>query len=238
MLCGHIPPAVPELVYDVQARRSETGSQHPLAVIRRDRPRAALFRHVHQPLAQRVRLGRTECVNVGHFQRTGAPARGAVLTTSCVEMTGNLRGMADHSTQSIVINAGPEAIMDVIADFADYPQWAMAVKKAEVIIPGMDDRAERVRFSLDAGLIKDEYVLDYVWSADGLTVVWELVEGQLQRAQHGSYVLEPAGTATKATYSLTVDLAIPLIKMIKRKAEKVIMDTALKELKRRVELLA
>jgi hypothetical protein len=153
-------------------------------------------------------------------------------------MTGNLRGMADHSAQSILINAGPKAIMDVIADFADYPQWAMTVKKAEVIIPGMDDRAERVRFSLDAGLIKDEYVLDYVWSADGLTVAWKLVEGQLQKAQNGSYVLEPAGTATKATYSLTVDLAIPLIKMIKRKAEKVIMDTALKELKRRVELLA
>jgi hypothetical protein len=146
--------------------------------------------------------------------------------------------MADHSTQSIVINAGHKAIMDVIADFSGYPQWAMAVKKAEVLIPGMDNRAERVRFSLDAGLIKDEYVLDYVWSADGQTVAWELVEGQLQKAQHGSYVLEPAGTATKVTYSLTVDLAIPMITMIKRKAERVIMDTALKELKRRIEFLA
>jgi Icc-related predicted phosphoesterase len=73
MLCTHVPPAVPELLYDVQARRFETGSEHLLAVIRRDRPRTALFGHVHQPLAQRVRLGRTECVNVGHFQRTGAP---------------------------------------------------------------------------------------------------------------------------------------------------------------------
>ncbi len=73
MLCSHIPPAVPELLYDVQARRSEIGSEHLLAVIRRDRPRCALFGHVHQPLARRVRVGRTECVNVGHFQRTGVP---------------------------------------------------------------------------------------------------------------------------------------------------------------------
>lgn len=73
MLCTHIPPAVPELLYDVQARRFEIGSEHLLAVIRRDRPRAALFGHVHQPLARRVRVGRTECVNVGHFQRTGVP---------------------------------------------------------------------------------------------------------------------------------------------------------------------
>jgi hypothetical protein len=64
------------------------------------------------------------------FPANRRPARGAVLITLCVEMTGNLRRMADHSTQSVVINTGPETIMDVIADFAGYPQWAMAVKKA------------------------------------------------------------------------------------------------------------
>ena len=145
--------------------------------------------------------------------------------------------MADQSTQSIVINAEPKAIMDVIADFAAYPEWALAVKKAEVITPGSEeDRAERVRFVLDAGVVKDEYELEYVWSADGLTVSWELVKGQMQKAQHGSYVLEHEEEgSTKVTYSLTVDLAIPMIGLIKRKAEKVILDTALKGLKRRVE---
>ena len=126
--------------------------------------------------------------------------------------------------------------MDVIADFPAYPQWALALKKAEVLVPGPGDRAKRVRFVLDGGLIKDEYVLDYIWSADGLTVSWDLVEGQIQKAQHGSYVLEPAEAATKVTFSLTVELAIPMPGMIKRTAERVILDTALKELKRRVEL--
>jgi Icc-related predicted phosphoesterase len=73
MLCSHIPPAVPELLYDVRARRPEIGSEELLTLIQRDRPRTALFGHVHQPLARRVRVGRTECVNVGHFQRTGVP---------------------------------------------------------------------------------------------------------------------------------------------------------------------
>lgn len=157
------------------------------------------------------------------------------MTIAGDDLPGSLRGMPDQATQSIVINADPQAIMDVIGDFSAYPQWALAVKKAEVVVPGADDRAERVRFSLDAGLVKDEYMLDYVWSLDGLTVAWELVEGQLQKAQHGSYVLEPVGAATNVTYSLTVELAIPMIGMIKQKAEKVIMNTALKELKRRVE---
>lgn len=143
--------------------------------------------------------------------------------------------MADQSTQSIVINAAPEAIMDVIADFAAYPEWALAVKKTEVLQPGGNGRAERVRFLLDAGVVKDEYELAYLWSPDGLAVSWELVKGQMQKAQRGSYVLQPAGAATKVTYSLTVELAIPMLGLFKRKAERVIMDTALKELKRRVE---
>jgi Polyketide cyclase / dehydrase and lipid transport len=150
--------------------------------------------------------------------------------------------MTDQSTQSIVINAAPNAIMDVIADFARYPQWAVGVKKVEVIIPGVGDRAKRVRFSQEAGIFTDEYTVDYVWSGDGLTVTWELIEGQMQKVQHGSYVLESvadtvAVPVTKVTYSLAVDLAIPMIGMIKRRAERVFMDTALKQLKRRVELL-
>jgi Icc-related predicted phosphoesterase len=73
LLCSHVPPAVPELAYDVVARRPEASAPALLDVVHRDRPRAALFGHVHQPLAARVRVGRTECVNVGHFRATGVP---------------------------------------------------------------------------------------------------------------------------------------------------------------------
>jgi Icc-related predicted phosphoesterase len=73
VLCTHIPPAVPELLYDVKARRMETGSTALLDVIRRTQPRYALFGHVHNPLVRRVRVGRTECVNVGHFRATRLP---------------------------------------------------------------------------------------------------------------------------------------------------------------------
>ncbi|WP_327413545.1 metallophosphoesterase family protein [Streptomyces sp. NBC_01233] len=73
VLCSHIPPEVPELCYDTVARRFERGSDALLAAIRRTRPRYALFGHVHQPLARRMRIGATECVNVGHFAATGRP---------------------------------------------------------------------------------------------------------------------------------------------------------------------
>ena len=73
VICTHIPPAVPELLYDTVARRMETGSTALLDMIRRTQPRYAFFGHVHNPLARRVRIGRTECVNVGHFRATRAP---------------------------------------------------------------------------------------------------------------------------------------------------------------------
>ena len=73
VLCTHIPPAVPELLYDTVARRLERGSGALLNVIKRTQPRYALFGHVHQPLVRRTRIGITECLNVGHFRATGAP---------------------------------------------------------------------------------------------------------------------------------------------------------------------
>jgi len=73
VLCTHIPPAVPELLYDTVARRLEKGSAALLHAIRATRPRFAIFGHVHQPLARRTRIGVTECLNVGHFRATGMP---------------------------------------------------------------------------------------------------------------------------------------------------------------------
>jgi Icc-related predicted phosphoesterase len=73
VLCTHIPPAVPELLYDTVARRMEKGSVALIEAIKATRPRYALFGHVHQPLARRTRIGATECLNVGHFRATGVP---------------------------------------------------------------------------------------------------------------------------------------------------------------------
>jgi Icc-related predicted phosphoesterase len=73
VLCTHIPPAVPELLYDTAARRLEKGSVALLETIKATRPRYSVFGHVHQPLARRTRIGVTECLNVGHFRATGEP---------------------------------------------------------------------------------------------------------------------------------------------------------------------
>jgi uncharacterized membrane protein len=147
--------------------------------------------------------------------------------------------MADSSTQSIVVDAPSARVAAVICDFERYPEWAGAVKRAEVLEEYDDGYASQVRFTLDAGVLTDEYTLAYEYAEDISRIEWHLVApSRMQRAQSGSYDVADNGDGTSTvTYTLEVELSIGMLGMFKRKAEKVIMDTALKELKRRVESL-
>jgi Polyketide cyclase / dehydrase and lipid transport len=145
--------------------------------------------------------------------------------------------MTDRTSSGIAVAAPRGAVMSVIADFAAYPQWAGGVRSAEVIEPGADGRARVVRFVLDAGLIKDSYMLAYEWDAD-TAVRWELSQGGSMISQlSGAYLLAGDGPDTKVTYELAVGLKVPMIGMLKRRAEKTIIDTALKGLKSRSEAM-
>ena len=144
--------------------------------------------------------------------------------------------MAEQTTSSIVIEAPPSAVMAVIADFSAYPEWAQGMKQVEVVQEGAGGRAAQVHFELEASPIRDSYVLEYDWRGDE-QVTWDLVEGKMLKAMEGAYFLRPSGEGTEVTYRLAVDIAIPMIGMLKRRAEKVIIDSALKGLKRRVESL-
>ena len=143
--------------------------------------------------------------------------------------------MAEQTSSSIVVDAPPADVMAVIADFDAYPTWAKGVQTAEVTVEGADGRAEQVFFSLDVSPIKDEYTLAYDWDGDR-EVTWTLVDGKMLKSLDGSYTLADRGDgSTEVTYRLALDVSIPLIGMLKRKGEKILIDAALKGLKKRVE---
>jgi Icc-related predicted phosphoesterase len=73
VVCTHQPPRIPWLVYDVLGKRFEPGSTGLITYIQRHQPERSYFGHVHQPLASRGVIGRTELINVGHFRGTGRP---------------------------------------------------------------------------------------------------------------------------------------------------------------------
>jgi len=147
--------------------------------------------------------------------------------------------MADTSTQSIRVSAPMSRVAAVICDFPRYPEWAGAMKQVEVLQEYEDGYAARVRFVLDAGVMADDYTLEYGYAEDLSRIEWELVApSKTQKWQRGSYDLVDEGDGTTTvTYTLEVELSIGMLGMFRRKAEKMIMDTALRELKRRVESL-
>lgn len=144
--------------------------------------------------------------------------------------------MADQATQTMVIAASAERILDVLLDFEAYPTWARDLKG--VTVESVDDaaRGHEVTFRAAAMGRSTSYTLRYEYEADKIS--WELVRGDIMRRLDGSYLLEPVEGATDhtlVTYHLAVDLVVPLPGFVKRRAESKIIHTALRELRAHVE---
>lgn len=142
--------------------------------------------------------------------------------------------MADQTRASIEIDAPPSEVMAVIADLEAYPAWVDSMAATEVLSTGADGRPDQVRMSLRHPMISDTYTLAYDWAETEDQVSWRLVQAQKLTAMDGSYTLRPRGSGTEVTYSLSVDLNLPMLGLLRRKAEKTIVDGALKGLRRRV----
>ena len=107
--------------------------------------------------------------------------------------------MADRTESSIEINAPAGEVLDVIADFPAYPDWAEQVKAATILAEDGDGWADEVEFVLDAGVIKDSYVLSYDWDVEESgagTVSWHLVRSEMLKSMDGSYTLVETAKGT------------------------------------------
>lgn len=148
--------------------------------------------------------------------------------------------MADETHGEIEINADTQQVMDVIADLETYHEWADGINSIEVLTETAEGRPDTALFDFASGPIKDKFTLQYDWTneaSDGY-VTWTLIEGQVLKKEDGKYtVVELDDGKTRVLYDLVLDISVPLPGMIKRKAEKKMVETALKGLKKRVESL-
>jgi ribosome-associated toxin RatA of RatAB toxin-antitoxin module len=142
--------------------------------------------------------------------------------------------VADTTHSSIVISAPVEPIMSVIADVGSYPEWISGLESVVVNEVDAQGRPLSATFVGNLGLVKDAYTLGYDWGSD--EVSWHLTQGEKLTAMDGHYGCTDVGDGTtEVEYRLAVELAIPVVGMLRRRGEKVIVDSALKGLKRRVE---
>jgi uncharacterized membrane protein len=140
--------------------------------------------------------------------------------------------MAIKESRDIVIEASPEEILDVIADFEAMPEWSDPHQSAEVLETGADGRPSKVKMKVRTAGITDEQVVAYTWS--GNDVSWTLVSSGQQRSQDGKYTLVPKGETTLVKMEISVDPNVPLPGFVLKRAVKGTIDSATKALRERV----
>jgi ribosome-associated toxin RatA of RatAB toxin-antitoxin module len=143
--------------------------------------------------------------------------------------------MADATHEEIVVAASPSMCFGVAADFEEYPEWASDVKEVDVVERDASGRGSRVAYRASALGRTIRYVLDYDWSEAPAAFSWTLVEGDMVRAIDGRYGFRPEGDGTLVTYDLSIDLAVPLPGLVKRRAAGLITNAALEDLRRAAE---
>jgi carbon monoxide dehydrogenase subunit G len=144
--------------------------------------------------------------------------------------------MAERTEGSIEIEAAPAEIMEVIADFASYPEWAEGIRSVEVRATDERGRATEAAFEFSAMGFSASYTLSYDYAEDDRGVRWTTKEaaGAVKDIQ-GEYVLEALNGDTAVTYRLAVELGMPLPGFMKRRADRAAIKSALEGLKDRVE---
>jgi uncharacterized protein YndB with AHSA1/START domain len=146
--------------------------------------------------------------------------------------------VADKATEHTTIAAPPARCFEAAVDFERYPEWARDIKQATVDQRDEEGRGIEVTYRAAAMGRSTSYTLRYDYAGAPERLSWELVRGDLTRRLDGTYVFRPAGddgSSTDVTYHLEVDLKLPLPGFVKRRAETIIIHTALRELKQYVE---
>jgi uncharacterized membrane protein len=143
--------------------------------------------------------------------------------------------MADEARESISIEATPERCYAVAIDFERYPEWATDVKVVEILDHDGSGRGTRVRYEISALGKTVGYVLayDYADAPGGFT--WKLEKADILSRLDGAYRFDADGGGTEVGYVLTVDVTLPLPGFMKRAAAGMIVDNAMKQLKRYID---
>ncbi|HEX4491366.1 MAG TPA: SRPBCC family protein [Acidimicrobiia bacterium] len=144
--------------------------------------------------------------------------------------------MADHASERIRIDAPADRCFDVAIDFESYPEWAKDVKSAVIIEADDEGRGTKVEYRAAALGRSVRYVLAYDYADAPDSFSWHFVEGDMLRQLDGTYRFEAESDgSTRVHYDLSVEIAVPLPGLIKRRAAALIMGSALKELKAQVD---
>jgi len=145
----------------------------------------------------------------------------------------------ERTAVEMVMNASPESCFGVATDFEHYPEWLPEVQQVVVLERDTLGRPCVVAFEVGAFGRSASYILVYDFAEAPHAFSWSQREGDITYALDGAYRFDAAEEhATTVHYELSVGLRIPVPGFVRRRAEGLIIDAALRDLKTRVESLS
>jgi hypothetical protein len=144
--------------------------------------------------------------------------------------------MSDITSGTVSIDAPRSEVQKLLFEIGTYPTWSKAIKSVEVLSSDAEGRVTSARLVVDAGMMKDKVVLDYDWSQSPDTLTFSLSDADILTAMDGTYLISGDEESTNVTYTLNVELSMPLPAMMRHKAEQTVIDTALAQLKAFAEM--
>lgn len=144
--------------------------------------------------------------------------------------------MAEQTGGEIDIKASPEEILDVVMDFGSYKRWAKGIKSAKVLKKDSKGRPAEVQIEAGQFGFNSKQTLKYSYKAKSAGVSWTSTKCEgVTKSVEGSYDLQEKDEGTHVKYKMKMELAVAVPGMVKRQAERMITDSALKGLKKEVE---
>ncbi len=144
--------------------------------------------------------------------------------------------MSESTSASVEVEAPLEEVAATLSNIAGYPTWLSSIKNVEIDESDSQGRAIKATVSIDAGVMKDRATLIYDWSAAPAEISFSLDEADLMTTMDGKYTLKAIDAdTTLVTYTLGVELSLPVPRMMIAKTEKSTIDQALKELQAQFE---
>jgi uncharacterized membrane protein len=140
----------------------------------------------------------------------------------------------EGTVQRVEVSAEPQHVYEVALDLEAYPEWAGGVRSVSITEEDDYGRPSRADFVVD-GMVKEiSYTLVYDFDYDN-GFAWQAVPNSDIRSLEGQYEFNEIEGGTEVVYALKVDPAFTVPGFLRRQAEKQIVGTALRGLKKRAE---
>jgi ribosome-associated toxin RatA of RatAB toxin-antitoxin module len=142
--------------------------------------------------------------------------------------------MVEGTVQKVEIDATPQHVYEVALDLEAYTEWADGVKSVDVTSEDDHGRPATADFVIDAMVKVISYTLEYDYGYDN-GFAWSAIPNQDLKSLQGRYEFNEIDGGCEVVYALKVDPAFTVPGFLRRQAEKQIVGTALRGLKKRAE---